>query len=161
MKCKKSIVLLALAVTLALVPVVLTQAKKPLYCEKWMDMYLDEPICRGPISGDIDGWFVIYRLDPPYEETTGQVTHYRQRWEIWEDDTMTGTPFMSGTHKVVANNLKLEWVAKGLVEYVDDTYEGGRYADLLGCNWHAQGIFAPGPEPPLYTRIIDTIFRMN
>jgi hypothetical protein len=56
---------------------------------------------------------------------------------------------------------KLEWVAKGLVEYVDDTYEGGRYADLLGSIWHAKGIFAEGPEPPLYTRIIDTVFRMN
>ena len=160
MKCKKSIVLLALAVTLALVPVVLTQAKKPLYCEKWMDMYLDEPICRGPISGDIDGWFVIYPLDPPYEETTGQVTHYRSRWEIYTDDTMT-TMFMSGTLKVVDIIRKLEWQGQGVVEWVDDEFEAGRYADYLGSKWHAKGIYAPGPEPPLYTRVIDTIFRMN
>ena len=159
MKSKRSIALLALAFTLALLPVGIALAKKPLYCDKYMDMYLgagDGDISsEGPITGDINGWFVVYTLDPPYEETTGQVTHYRLRWEIYTDNTRT-TMFMSGTHQANSNNKKLEWVAQGFVEYVDDTYDEGRYADLEGCIWHAKGIL-----DLVNFQIVDDYFRMN
>ena len=160
MKCKRSIALLALAFTLALLPVGIALAKKPLYCDKYMDMYLgagDGDISsEGPITGDINGWFVVYNLDPKDERTTGYVTHYVLEWKIFEDETKTGTPFMSGTHQVNSNNKKLEWVAQGLVEYVDDTYDEGRYADLEGCIWHAKGII-----DLVNFQIVDDYFRMN
>jgi len=158
MKCKRVIALLALAFTLALIPVALVQAKKPLYCEKTMDMYPAGPgevQSEGPITGDIEGWFVVYTLNPIYERTTGHVTHYRLRWEIREGDR-TGTLFMSGTHEANSNMKKLEWVAQGLVEWVDDTYDGGRYADLEGCIWHAKGIL-----DLVNFQIVDDYFRMN
>ena len=159
MKCKRSIALLALVFTLALIPVGTALTKKPLYCEKTMDMKSTDPgeiFSEGWITGDINGWFVVYNLDPKDERTTGYVTHYGLEWKIFEDETKTGTPFMSGTHQANSNNKKLEWVAQGFVEYVDDTYDEGRYADLEGCIWHAKGII-----DLVNFQIVDDYFRMN
>ena len=165
MKSKRAIALMALFLTLALVPVVLTQAKKPLYCYKTLDIYpptLDLPVTkRGWISGGIDGYFVVYSFDPPDERTTGQVTHYREEWAIFPDADM-GVPFLSGSNTAIANERKMEWRAQGVVEWVDDEYAEGRYADLLGRKWHSYGIFEiPGPVGPINVHLVDTEFRIN
>ena len=143
---------------------VTVNAKKPLYCEKTLDVYIaapGEPYLRGWISGGIDGYFVVYSLDPLAEKNTGQVTHYREEWAIWEDETMT-VLLLSGTNTALANWRKGEWQAQGVVEWVDDEFEGGRYADLLGRKWHSRGIFIiPGPVPPIHVRLVDTEFRIN
>ena len=143
---------------------VTVHAKKPLYCEKTLDIYPAGPgelYMRGWISGGIDGYFVIYHLDPIDEKNTGQVTHYRERWEIWEDDSMTDK-LMSGTNTALVCMRKMGWIAQGRVEWVNDEFDGGRYADLLGCKWHSYGIFiVPSPVPGALVRLVDTSFRMN
>jgi hypothetical protein len=160
MKCKvTNYLVFALVLSTVLMSGLIVNAKKPLVCEKSMDMNLGagpgDIMAAGQITGDINGWFVVYNLDPLDEMTKDQVTHYWLRWEIWPDE-LTDTPFMSGTHKVNSNNKKLEWVAQGMVEYVDETYNGGQYADLEGCIWHAKGII------DLDTfQIVDDYFLMN
>jgi len=159
MKCKVSnFLLLALALSTVLMSGVTVTAKKPLYCEKTLDMYPAGPgelYMRGEISGGIEGYFVIYHLDPIDEKNTGQVTHYRERWEIWEDASMT-VKLLSGTNTALVNWRKSEFQAQGMVEWVDD-----EYADLLGCKWHARGYFGPSDDPLAIVRLVDTAFRMN
>ena len=156
--------LIALALTTVLMTVVVSgltvNAKKPLYCEKTLDMYPALPgelYMKGWISGGIDGYFVIYHSDPQYEKPTGQVTHHRERWEIWEDADMT-VKLLSGTNTALASMRKMEWQAQGVVEWVN---ENGPYSDLLGNKWHSYGIFIVSPEPGAIVRLVDTSFRIN
>ena len=77
----------ALVLSTVLMSGLIVNAKKPLYCDKYMDMYeagAGEIFSEGPIWGDINGWFVVYTLDPIDEKTTGHVIHYGLRWEIWD-----------------------------------------------------------------------------
>ena len=153
MKCKvTNYLVLTLALSTVLMSVVIVNAKKPLYCEKTMDMNLlgGEIFAEGPISGDINGWFIVKHLDPLNERHTGQVTHYGQRWEIWDSSDKI-TKYMGGTLEVHSNNKKLEWVGQGVVE---DAYV--QYADFVGCIWHAQGII-----DLVNFQIVDDYFIMN
>ena len=162
--------LFALALSTVLMSVVLSgltvNAKKPLYCYKTLDVYpptVDIPFVtkRGTITGGIDGYFVVYSFDPADETITGKVTHYREEWAIYEDDKMK-VELLRGTNTALASPTKGWWHAQGVVEWVDDEYADGRYANLLSCTWYSRGYFdLEGTVGPLNVHLVDTSFRIN
>ena len=155
--------LLALVLSTVLLPSLTVIGKKPQYCEKWLDYYIagpGEPYLKGEISGLIEGYFVVYHLDPLDEKTSGQVVHCRERWAIYEDDSMS-VKLLSGTNTALVNMGKGKWWAQGVVKWVDDEFEDGRYADFYGSRWHSEGIFIEGPVAPACTRLVDTRFIIN
>jgi hypothetical protein len=164
MNKKVSIFLLStLVLSTVLISGLTVNADKPKYCEKYLDFYPAGPgeiYLKGWISGDLDGYFVVYHLDPIDESITGKVTHCLERWEIWEDEGMT-VKLLSGSNTALVNFDKMKWWAQGDVEWVNEEYESGLYINYLGSRWHSEGIFIPGPEAPAYIRLIDSRFIIN
>lgn len=69
---------------------------------------------------------------------------------------------LSGTNTALASMRKMEWHVQGVVEWVNDEFQGGRYADLLGSKWHSYGVFIfHSPELGVFVRLVDTEFRIN
>ena len=68
---------------------------------------------------------------------------------------------LSGTNTALVNMGKGKWWAQGVVKWVDDEFEDGRYADFYGSRWNSEGIFIEGPVAPAYTRLVDTRFIIN
>jgi len=150
MKCKvTNLLLLVLVLLTVLIPSLTVIAKKPQYCEKQLDYYPrkgpGEIYLRGPITGDIGGYFVVYHTDTP-DKTTGQVMHCTERWEIWENENTPDHILLEGTNTALVmldpeNPLEGKWWAQGKVVDVDEAFLEGRYADYKGSNWHSEGIF--------------------
>lgn len=112
---------------------------------------------EGTTSGDIEGvirwWMVV-----PFS-ITGQVTHFEERWEIWDVDqrflllegynagTTTNRPGQSGV-----------WRSNGIVTYVNPGFP--ELDEWLGRHMHESGEFSwfiQGELPFLGTGI----FRVN
>jgi hypothetical protein len=83
MKSKRSIALLALIITLALIPAVLAQPNMPLRCD--LQIELGPSGWFGNVSGSIEGTITIVLLDAVFP---GITEHY---WEVWTIVTSGGT----------------------------------------------------------------------
>ncbi len=139
-----SVVLLSLVFLVAIIPIGMTQAKKPLNCTT--DYYfvghlgeLDADgrlLCwKGTVSGDINGeinWW-MYILD----RTSTQVTHFAgDRWYIFDsDDNLLLSGDEHGT-TTVRHGKNSVWRSNGIVL---EAY--GDYAIWLGRNVHMGGHF--------------------
>jgi hypothetical protein len=158
MKIKVSyFLIMALALSSVSMMGVTVSAKRPLWCEKEFDFYTEEPTVRGWISGGIDGifvggWLVEIKL-------VGQVEMDWGSFEIWDE---TGEVLLlSGTYKATSTFKNNKFRVGGPIEWVDTEFEDGRYADLLGRRWWAQGTLGPGDIGPIYIHGIDRFFRVN
>ena len=129
MKCKRSIALIALAFTLALLPAVTTQAKKPLKCEIEIKLDLINFQWIGAIYGDIEGTFII--TPDPDPSFPGSTEHFLETWVI--------EPTAGGEIRLYQEgvwNFKTgRWRSNGMVTAAS---EGWEY--LIGCNVHVRGV---------------------
>ncbi len=152
---KKSIfLLLTLALILALVPAGI--AKKPaptLACTTVYDFRGDEGIFdtegrllgwQGTISGDIEGvikWWMVLPMS-----TTGQASHYEDRFEIWNaDETVLLIAGDEAGTTTARHGKNSNWRTNGTV-----TEAYGEFEDWLGRKEHAEGHFTwASPGVPL------------
>jgi hypothetical protein len=93
----------------------------------------------GTISGDIEGvihWWVVLPM-----KTTGQITHWVSRWEIWSDDPLQENSEAvlllagddAGTN-IVRHEKNSIWRANGIV-----TEAYGEFQDWIGRQVHEDG----------------------
>ena len=132
---------LTLALILALVSAGMTQAEKPapsLTCAITYDfaahlgIFDDEGrllAWDGEIHGDIEG-VILWWFDLAGSWTSGQVSHYVARWEIWSDD-----PFVENSEAVLllaghsaGTTAKPPgkdgiWRGNGIVTYASDGFQ--------------------------------------
>ena len=170
---KKSIAVFALVTFLvAFIGVGLAMAKKgtpPLTCE--IEYFftghlgiLDSEgrlFCwAGPISGDIEGIMKWWAVLPP--SSTGQVSHYEFRWEVWDEEWISDMESWDGEdwdnwdngervlslagdeeeRTIFRHGKNSVWRANGIVAEASEEYE-----DYLGSQMHEGGNFtwaAPG-----------------
>ena len=130
MKCKRSIALLVLAFTLALLPAGIVQAQKPLNCEISITLVwtTTEFYWDGSITGDIEGTFII--TPDPLPGFPGSTEHFLETWVITTDD---GT--ISLYQEGVWNFKTGRWRSNGMV-----TAASTDYTYLIGCNVHVRGV---------------------
>ena len=138
---KKLWVLVILVIFLALIPLGIAQAKKPLMAMTEHDFVGSGGIAwQGTISGDIEGqitWFA-----PAEMWLTGQASHYDESWEIVDAQgnvLMRGTGYGSTTIRHGKNSI---WRTNGIV-----TEAYGEYENWAGRHVHESGSFewaAPG-----------------
>ena len=143
---KKSIfLLLTLALILALVPAGI--AKKPapsLRCTTVYDFRGDEGIFdtegrllgwQGVISGDIEGvikWWMVLPMS-----TTGQASHYEDRFEIWNaDETVLLLAGDEAGTTTARHGKNSNWRTNGIV-----TESSAEYEEWIGRKDHAEGHF--------------------
>ena len=163
---KKSIFsLLTLALILALVPTEMAQAEKPsppLTGITEYDFVGDLGIIdaegrllawEGTISGDIEGvvkWWMVW---PP--SATGQVSHFVERFEIWNADE---TVLLLGVEEAGTTTVRpgktAVWRANGIVTEASEEFQNwiGSHTHNSGdATWAAPGVPDHG----------DGIFRIN
>jgi len=140
---RKSIILLTLALSLALVAAVPVQAKRPFEGSMDLNFYLENPIWRGTITGDISGnmYFTNVGTGKQGNQEPGKAIHFGEEWLITDESDVM---LLTGTDEgVVSPNS--EYRMNGVV-----TDASEEYADLIGRNVHMSGYItwaAPGlPE---------------
>jgi hypothetical protein len=109
------------------------EIKKPLIGAMDLDFYFDNPIWRGPISGDINGWIEFTSVEG-YGQ--GGAWHFAETWQIKEYNPVTeevGPVLLEGTDAgVVSPNS--EYRMNGVV-----THATGDWTRVIGRNIHASG----------------------
>ena len=127
---------LALAFTLALVPVGTAQAKKPLRCEISIELDWDLFQWNGTITGDIEGDFIIF--PDPDPSFPGILEHYVETWVIETDE---------GSIEVIQEGVwsfkTFKFKSNGWV-----TDATGTWAYLLGSDVHVRGVTTEFLGPP-------------
>jgi hypothetical protein len=96
-KCKRSIALLALALTLALVPASLAHAKKPVRSEVvgwWEPFGWGADVTSGPFAGNTMYWYTLIA------EFKGSRVYFFEKWEIWDGDTLVISGFDRGVTRL-------------------------------------------------------------
>ena len=138
MKCKRSIVLLVLAFTLALLQAGSAHAVKPLKCGisitlVWTDteFYWD-----GSITGEIEGTFII--TPDPAPSFPGSTEHFLETWVI----EPTGGGEILLYQEGVWNFKTGKWRSNGMVTAASEGWE-----HLIGCNVHVRGMTTLPIEP--------------
>ena len=134
----------ALILILLLVPTGLVQAKKPAPALRGTTEYTFvghlEIECegggllvwQGTISGDIEGE-IRWCMEPM--EVTGQASHFVDRVEIWDGDTLLLAGDEAGT-TTVRHGKNSVWRANGIVTYASEGFE-----DWIGRHIHEGGKF--------------------
>jgi hypothetical protein len=145
---KKLIILLALTVTMMLIPTAAIQANKPLTGNMELDFYPTNPIWRGTISGDISGkmYFTNVGTGKRGDQTPGKTIHFAEIWLITDEQ----------------DNLLLTGTDKGVVSPNSDYRMSGvitdaseEYAHLIGRNVHMSG-YITWQEHPEFGLIPET-----
>ncbi len=129
MKRKRSVALLALTLTLALIPAGMVLAKNPLKCE--IEIVLDMNLFQwnGTISGEIEGTFII--TPDPVPGFPGSTEHYLETWVI----KPTGGGEIRLYQEGVWNFKTGRFRSNGMV-----TAASGGWEYLIGCNVHVRGV---------------------
>ena len=127
---------------LPLSPPETAELKKPLIGTMALVFHFDNPIWRGPISGDIDGWIEFTSVGG---WARGKAWLFAETWEIKAYDPGTeeiGPVLLSGTDEgVVSPNS--DYRMNGVVTYAADGW-----THLLGRNVHASGYITWIGEDP-------------
>jgi hypothetical protein len=148
MKYKKSVALVALAFTLALVSVALVQAKKPFRFEV---EGVNEPygwsaeITSGPFDGGTMYWY------NHIAEFKGSRVYFFEEWEVWYE----GTKVLAGYDKGVTRMKNGVFTGNGKVTYVDVDYPD--YTYLIGYKEHVSGVVdfvTPNPSTWTFTATV-------
>ena len=129
MKCKRSVALLVLTLTLALIPTGVVLAKNPLKCEINIVLDLNLFQWNGTISGDIEGTFII--TPDPLPSFPGSTEHFLETWVIEPAGGGEIRLYQEG----VWNFKTGRWRSNGMV-----TAASGGYEHLIGCNVHVRGV---------------------
>jgi len=129
MKCKRSVALMALLLTLALVSVTLVQAKKPFRfeVEGWKEPFgWGATITSGPFAGMTMYW------DQPIVEQKGSRVYF---FELWWIEDGEGNEILSGFDEGVTRIKNGKFTGNGIVT---DAKEGLEY--LIGLKEHCEGV---------------------
>jgi len=140
---RRLIVLLAftLAFTLLSVPVVPTQAKKPLKCEISITLIWTETefYWDGIITGDIEGTFI--GTPDPLPSFPGSTEHFLETWVIATTDP-AGSILLY--QEGVWNFKTGKWRSNGMVTLASEDW-----MHLIGCNVHVRGVTTLPVEPEM------------
>ena len=141
MKCKRSIALLALALTLALVPVSLVQAKKPIRSEVegWSEPFgWGADITSGPFEGKTMYWYTLIA------EFKGSRVYFFEEWEIKDGEIV----ILAGFDRGVTRLKNGVFTGNGRVTYAMEGWE-----HLIGCKEHIGGLvdFVDPLDPTTWT----------
>jgi hypothetical protein len=136
MKSKRSIALLALIVTLAIIPAALAQPNKPLRCGVHIE--LGPSGWFGTVTGDIEGTITIELLDVFFP---GITEHYFEEWTI-VTSTGTITIYQAGVWSFKSYKFKSDGYVSAAT---------GDWAYLEGARVHTRGMTTPYPPPPTPT----------
>ena len=145
---RRLIVLLAftLAFTLVSVPVVPTQAKKPLRCETEIAFDWDLHQWIGTVSGDIEGSITF---TPEGASFPGSTEHFFETWVIETD----GGDVIKGSHEGVWSFKTFKFRTNGKV-----TSASGEWSHLVGRKVHTIGTTSPFPAEEVTA---EGTFRIN
>jgi hypothetical protein len=134
MKYKKSNALLALVLTLAVIPSVLAQPKDPLRFDLSITLVASPLGWAGTVDGDIVGTITIILLGA---EFPGITEHYWEEWTIVTNDG-TITVYQEGVWSFKSYKFK----SNGYV-----TEATGAWEYLEGARVHTRGMTSPFPPP--------------
>ena len=138
MICKRSVAILALALSLVLVPAISAQPNQPLRCEVSITLDWGPPVqWDGEITGDIEGTFII-RADPA-PSFPGETEHFFETWVI---ETLDGT--IELYQEGVWSFKTFKWKSNGRV-----TFASGEWVYLIGSNVHVRGTTTPLTADPV------------
>ncbi len=153
---KRFIISLALVFTLMLVPAV--SAMKPLIGSMELDFFLDNPVWRGTITGDISGKMYFYNIGTgkPFDpELRGNAIFFGEIWLITdEEDNM----LLTGTDEGVVSLGGSEYRMNGVV-----TDAASQWSYLIGRNVHMSGYITwqVHPEFGIIPATAPGTFRVN
>lgn len=129
MNKKLRIIILAIALTLALVPIISVEAKKPLRLEVSGELASYGWI--GTIhGGPLDGHTMKWIIDFENYELKGQVGLFQEVWEIYDGDTLV----LAGYDTGVTRYKNGKFTGNGRV-----TYATTEWAHLIGSKEHISG----------------------
>jgi hypothetical protein len=135
---RRLIFLRVLAFTLMLLLAGTTQAESPLIGQMELDFYLDNPIWRGSITGDIAGeiFFTNVGTGKRGNQEPGNTLTFSEVWLITDEQ---GNMLLTGTDEgVVSPNS--EYRMNGVV-----TDAAPQWSHLIGRNVHASGYITWDP----------------
>jgi hypothetical protein len=98
---------------------------------------------EGTISGDIEG-VILWWFDMDYNVATGQVSHWVDRWEIWDGEVLLLAGDEEGTTTAPPDKDGM-WQGNGVVTEANEEFE-----DWIGRPTHDGGVFTwtiPGELP--------------
>ena len=164
---------IALILILMLVPTFIAQADKPapsLRCTTEYDFVGHHGVVdtedrllswQGTVSGDVEGVMQWWMVMGP---VTGQVTHFVDRWEIWDGEGEDANLLLAGDEAGTTTARPGKdgiWRANGIVTETSEDFE-----DWDGRHVHDGGEFTwqvvEGPEGPLTIPEAGTgTFRIN
>ncbi len=135
--------LLALALSLMTLPAVPAQAKKPLIGSMELNFYLENPIWRGTIAGDISGkmFFTNVGTGKQGDQTPGMTIHFSEIWLITDEE---GNMLLTGTDEGVVSLDGSEYRMNGVV-----TDAAPQWQHLICRNVHMSGSITWDPETGL------------
>lgn len=149
---RRLIVLPALVIALMLVLPGTAQVGPPLIGQVELDFYLENPIWRGPISGDINGWIEFTSVTG---WARGMAWHFGETWAIRAGEN--GPVILAGTDGgIISPDPNTKYVMNGIV-----TEAGPGYEHLIGRNVHASGYVTWDPEDPTLPVTAPGTFRIN
>jgi hypothetical protein len=137
MRKKLSLVFLAVSI-LTLVPVMSVNANPILRTTMSLDFYGVNPIWRGSVSGDINGFmdFTNVGSGKGGNQEAGNTIHFGEIWQIWSDDFL-----LRGTDKGVVSLGNSKYRMNGIV-----TEAEGIWAHLVGHRVHMSGTITWDPD---------------
>jgi len=125
---KRLLVFSALAIALVILLPEPAETKQPIRCEMDLNFFLDNPIWRGQLSGEMDGWIEFTSITG---FGRGQAWHFGETWMIRDGEN--GPMILAGTDEgVVSPNS--EYRMNGVVTDAAPGYE-----HFIGRNVHASG----------------------
>jgi len=149
---RRLIVLPALAFALMLLVPGTAQTDPPLVGQVELEFHLDNPIWRGPITGDLDGWIEFTSLEG---FARGMVWFFGEKWEIKNGEN--GPMLLAGTDNgIISPDPNSKYVMNGVV-----TEAGPGYEHLIGRNIHASGHITWHPDIPDLPVTAPGTFRIN
>jgi len=146
---RRLLVLPALAIALMLMLPGTAEVKVPIKGAMALNFHMMNPIWRGHISGELNGWIEFTSL----EGYGKKAWHFGETWEI--KDGEGGTVLLSGTDEgVVSPDSKYRM--NGVV-----TYAAEGWTHLLGRNVHASGYITWDSVDPTLPVTAPGTFRIN
>jgi len=129
------------------------QTDPPLVGQVELDFYEDNPIWRGPINGDLDGWWIEFTSVEGFAR--GMVWHFGETWEI--KDGENGPMLLAGTDSgIISPDPNTKYVMNGIV-----THAAPLWSHLIGRNVHASGYVTWDPDDPTLPVTAPGTFRIN
>ena len=155
---KRLIVLLALALAFTLVAVPTVTAITPLIGAMELNFYLDNPVWRGTITGDISGkmYFTNIGTGKPFDsELRGNAIFFGEIWLITDEQE---NMLLTGTDKGVVSLDGSEYRMNGVV-----TDAASEWSHLIGRNVHMSGYITwqEHPEFGIIPATAPGTFRVN